>query len=115
MAREWPRDVLDRRIEERFAAQLAEGFVDEVRGLLAGPRGLSRSAGQALGYKELAMHVEDGVPLDETVEVAVQRTRRFSRRQEKWFRRDPRMHRLDAAGRTPDDLARELEALTQRA
>lgn len=108
VALEWPRDVLDRRIEERFAAQLAEGFIDEVQGLLADPRGLSRSAGQALGYKELAMHVADGVPLDETVELAVQRTRRFSRRQEKWFRRDPRIRRLDADGRTPDDLAGAL-------
>lgn len=115
VALEWSRDALDRRIEERFAAQLAEGFVDEVRGLLADPRGLSRSAGQALGYKELAMHVADGVPLDETVELAVQRTRRFSRRQEKWFRRDPRMRRLDADGRTPDDLAVELARLALQA
>ena len=115
VALEWPREVLDHRIEDRFSAQLAEGFVDEVRRLLAEPRGLSRSAGQALGYKELAMHVADGAPLDETVELVVQRTRRFSRRQEKWFRRDPRMRRLDADGRTPDDLAGELARLTQRA
>jgi len=112
VALEWPRERLDRRIEDRFAAQMDLGFVDEVRALLADPRGLSRSAGQALGYKELTTHVRDGVPLDETVELALQRTRQFSRRQEKWFRRDPRMHRIDADGRSSDDLARELTRLT---
>lgn len=104
----WSREQLDRRIEDRFAAQLSAGFVDEVRTLLADPRGLSRSAGQALGYKELAMHVVDGTPLEEAVELAVLRTRRFSRRQEKWFRRDPRMVWIDAEAKSPDALAVEV-------
>lgn len=112
VALEWSREVLDRRIEERFSIQMDAGFLDEVRSLLADPRGLSRSAGQALGYKELAMHVSDDVPLDEAVDLAVQRTRRFSRRQEKWFRRDPRMHRVEADGRSTVDLASALGDLT---
>ncbi len=100
----WERARLDARIDERLAAQMAEGFLDEVRRLLDDPRGLSRSAGQALGYKELATHVLDGAPLDETVELAARRTRRFSRRQEKWFRRDPRIAWVDADGASPTDL-----------
>ncbi len=100
----WERARLDARIDERLAAQMAAGFLDEVRRLLDDPRGLSRSAGQALGYKELATHVLDGAPLDETVELAARRTRRFSRRQEKWFRRDPRIAWVDADGASPTDL-----------
>jgi tRNA dimethylallyltransferase len=67
------------------------GFLDEVRSLAALPGGLSRTARQALGYRELLSHVEDGVPLDDAVAEAVRRTRIFARRQWAWFRRDPRI------------------------
>lgn len=97
----WERDELDARIERRLAEQMAAGFLDEVRSLLADQRGLSRSAGQALGYKELAEHVRGEVSLEDAVDLAHRRTRRFSRRQEKWFRRDPRIAWLDAGGADP--------------
>ena len=42
-----------RRIKERFLAQLGAGFLDEVRGLASSGPGLSRTARQALGYREL--------------------------------------------------------------
>ena len=85
------RDELDRRIEERYAHQLAEGFVDEVRALLDRPGGIGRTARQALGYAEILAHLEHGLPLDEAMAHAVQRTRRFARRQQRWFGRDPRI------------------------
>jgi tRNA dimethylallyltransferase len=86
-----PRDVVAARIEERFAAMLEAGFEDEVRALAARPCGLSRTARQALGYRELLAHVEDGLALDEAVATAVRRTRQFARRQRMWWRRDPRV------------------------
>jgi tRNA dimethylallyltransferase len=82
---------LGARIAARYEAQLAAGFLDEVRGLLERPAGLSRTAGQALGYKELREHLEGEVPLEAAVDLAVRRTRRFARRQRAWFRRDPRI------------------------
>jgi tRNA dimethylallyltransferase len=82
---------IDRRIEERFAAQMEAGFLDEVRELAARSRGLSRTARQALGYRELLSHVEEGVPLEAARSEAVRRTRVFARRQWAWFRRDPRI------------------------
>ena len=88
----------DRRIEERFTRLLDEGFLDEVRGLAARPGGLSRTARQALGYRELLTHVEDGVPLEDAVAEAIRRTRAFAKRQRAWFRRDPRIEWID-----PDD------------
>jgi tRNA dimethylallyltransferase len=92
-----PPAVVGRRIVERYRWQLDAGFVDEVRGLARRPPGLSRTARQALGYKELLAHVEDGVPLDDAVDLAVRRTRQFARRQRAWFRRDPRIVWLDAS------------------
>jgi tRNA dimethylallyltransferase len=81
----------DRRIGERFAAMVEAGLVNEVRVLAARPGGISRTARQALGYREVLAHVEDGVPLDDCLEEAVRRTRQFARRQAAWFRRDPRI------------------------
>jgi tRNA dimethylallyltransferase len=92
-----PRPVIDRRVEARYAQQLADGFVGEVRRLLAAPGGLSTTARQALGYRELLVHLEHEQPLDACVEAAVARTRRFARRQERWFRRDPRIRWHDAS------------------
>jgi tRNA dimethylallyltransferase len=80
-----------RRIAERFDRQLAEGFLEEVRALTAAPGGLSHTARQALGYRELLAHLRGEVTLDEARHVAVRRTIAFARRQWSWFRRDPRV------------------------
>ncbi len=89
-------DSLAERIHERYAAQLQAGFLDEVRRLRDHPRGISRTAGQALGYKELLGHLDGDLTLEGALDLAVSRTRRFARRQRAWFRRDPRISWLDA-------------------
>ncbi|MDZ7678074.1 MAG: tRNA (adenosine(37)-N6)-dimethylallyltransferase MiaA [Acidimicrobiales bacterium] len=90
-----PRSVIDDRIVRRYQHQLEAGFVGEVQRLLDDPRGWSPTASQALGYKELAAHLRGECTLDEALELALRRTRRFARRQERWFRRDPRIRWLD--------------------
>jgi tRNA dimethylallyltransferase len=90
--------AVDAAVERRFAAMLDAGLLDEVRRLSERPAGLSRTARQALGYRELLAHLEEGVPLDRAVEEAVRRTRAFARRQWAWFRRDPRIVWLDPRG-----------------
>ena len=91
------RAVLDDRIERRYAAQMEQGLLDEVRALVAEPAGLSRTAGQALGYKELIAHLSGESSLADALDTAIRRTKRFARRQERWFRRDPRRRWLDGA------------------
>jgi tRNA dimethylallyltransferase len=95
----------DRRIGERFAAMVAAGLLDEVRALAGRPGGISRTARQALGYREILAHVEGGAPLDECLDEAVRRTRQFARRQASWFRRDPRI----TWASTPDEATGLLE------
>ena len=90
----WDRDRLDERIASRYRQQMADGFLDEVRALAGAA--ISRTASQALGYKELLEHLQGETTLDEALDLAVVRTRRFARRQERWFRRDPRIRWLDA-------------------
>ncbi len=95
-------DILDVRIAERFELLMDAGLLDEVRTLVGRPGGMSRTARQALGYRELLAHIEDGVALGDAVELAIQRTRTFARRQRAWFRRDPRILWL-AGGDDPVD------------
>ncbi len=111
----WDRAELDQRIAARYQHQLAQGFLDEVRRLVDAPRPLSRSAGQALGYKELAAHVRGECDLDEALDLAVRRTRRFARRQERWFRRDPRIHWVDVTGDPLDHVEQVRDALQRPA
>lgn len=88
------------RINARYDVQMAEGFLEEVSALVDRERPIHRTARQALGYRELLSHIEEGVPLDDALETARVRTRRFARRQLKWFERDPRIEwiELDASG-----------------
>lgn len=89
------RPLLDARIEARFRAQLQAGFVEEVRRLRSSGSALSTTARRALGYQELLAHLDGRCSLAEAMEEAGRRTRRFARRQERWFRRDPRIRWLD--------------------
>ncbi|MGO9659598.1 MAG: tRNA (adenosine(37)-N6)-dimethylallyltransferase MiaA [Acidimicrobiales bacterium] len=86
-----PRHVVARRIDGRLAAMMGAGFLEEVRSLAQRPGGLSRTARQALGYRELLAHLEGETTLADAEAEAVRRTRQFSRRQRMWWRRDPRV------------------------
>ena len=106
-----PRDVVADRVRARFARQMDEGFLDEVRVLAARPGGLSRTAAEALGYRELLAHLRGECSLDDAVATAVARTRRFAVRQERWFRRDPRITWFEPGdGAAAPDLAAVVDA-----
>ena len=68
-----------------------QGFLAEVQRLAERPGGLSRTARQAVGYRELLAHVDGVCSLDEAVANTVTATRQLARRQWSWFRRDPRI------------------------
>jgi len=110
MAGVWlPRDVLNARIGARFVAMRDAGLVDEVCRLHDGPP-LSRTASQAIGYKEVGAALSDiEMSLDEAFDTAIRRTRSFARRQRMWFRRDPRITWLGTAN-NPCDLLPPLLA-----
>jgi tRNA dimethylallyltransferase len=91
----WARAVQAERIERRVHQMMADGLLDEVRGLAE--RGLSRTAAQALGYKELLAHLDGVCSLDEAVAHVITRTRQFAVRQLRWFQRDPRVQWIDIA------------------
>jgi tRNA dimethylallyltransferase len=91
-----PTALVSDRIAARYRHQLESGFVEEVRALASRPQGMSRTAAQALGYRELLAHARGDTGLDEAIDEAIRRTRQFARRQRAWFRRDPRIEWLTA-------------------
>ena len=89
----WPREVLRTRIAQRVRQMIDDGLVAEVRALAE--TGLSRTAAQALGYKETLAMLEGEMSEDEAIATITTRTRQFAVRQERWFRRDPRVRWID--------------------
>jgi tRNA dimethylallyltransferase len=87
----WPREALRERIALRVHKMIEAGLVDEVRGVLNEPKGISDTARQALGYKEIIEHIERRWTLEEAIDATILRTQQFAVRQERWYRRDPRI------------------------
>ena len=90
-------EQLDLRIASRFHAWMDRGLLQEVVALASAPGGLSRTARQAVGYRELLRHIEEGADLEACVEDAIIQSRRLARRQRSWFLRDPRIEWFDDA------------------
>lgn len=103
------RAELDRRIETRVDRMWAAGFEAEVRGLAG--RGLrdGKTASRALGYQQMLRHLDGDWSLEQAREETARATRRFARRQESWFRRDPRVSWLAPDA---DLLARALSLVS---
>jgi tRNA dimethylallyltransferase len=82
---------LDSAIEGRVDSWIDRGLEAEVRGLAVRPEGLSRTARQAIGYREFLELVDGNLEAQEARDLTVARTRALVRRQKSWFRRDPRV------------------------
>jgi tRNA dimethylallyltransferase len=107
-----PRPELDQRIAARVDRMWQAGFETEVKDLVR--RGLrdGKTASRALGYQQMLRHLDGELTLDQARDETVKATRRFARRQESWFRRDPRIRWLDAS-QPPDTLLAEALRLPQ--
>jgi tRNA dimethylallyltransferase len=101
-----PRDVLDVRIADRVERMWRRGLVEETRALATAGLREGRTASRALGYAQALRQLDGELSEQEAIEATVRATRRFARRQESWFRRDPRVVWLPYDA--PDLLARAL-------
>jgi tRNA dimethylallyltransferase len=106
----WSRDALTERIAQRVKMMMSAGLLDEVAQLIRVPGGMSRTAQQALGYKELIPVIVDRRPVAEAVAEIALRTRQLAVRQERWFRRDPRVRWVDI---TADPVTAVLPVLQE--
>ena len=87
----WDRDNIDQRIIARYEWQMSNGFLDEVKQLFNSSIEISRTASQALGYSQFFEYLRGELSFEEAFEKAIADTKKFARKQERWFRRDPRI------------------------
>jgi tRNA dimethylallyltransferase len=92
-----PRPELDERIAARVDRMWQAGLEAEVRSLVTQGLREGKTASRALGYQQLLRYLDGEWTLDEARLETMKATRRFARRQESWFRRDPRVRWLDAS------------------
>ncbi len=90
------RDELYDRINRRVFKMMDLGFLEEVRGLLRRGYGPELKPMQSLGYRQLARHLLEGIPLDTAIERIQRDTRHYAKRQMTWFRGDPEFRWMDA-------------------
>ncbi|ORV98368.1 tRNA (adenosine(37)-N6)-dimethylallyltransferase MiaA [Mycobacterium kyorinense] len=99
-------ELLDERLARRTDAMFEQGLVDEVAGLLAKGLRDGVTASRALGYAQVIADLDAGGTGEGGREPTFLATRRYVRRQRSWFRRDHRIHWLDAAAGIVDDAVR---------
>jgi tRNA dimethylallyltransferase len=104
------RDVLDSRIEDRVDSMWADGFVQEVQGLASAGLGSAPTAAAALGYRPVLDYLAGEISEAQARERTIDDTRRFARRQQRWFARDDRIRWVDFDA--PDLATRIAGAVT---
>jgi tRNA dimethylallyltransferase len=105
---EIPRADMDARIAARVQLMWDRGFVDEVCALDSRPPGLSTTAARALGYQQVLDYLSGRITEEQAQQQTVDATRRFARRQQRWFGRDRRIHWI---GYDADDLLGQVVGL----
>ncbi len=109
------RPELDERIALRVDRMWEAGLVDEVRALAAQGLREGRTASRALGYQQVLAALAGKCTQDEARAETVRATKRFARRQDSWFRRDPRVHWLSGASADRAELLTRAQGLIERA
>ncbi|MDO5048947.1 MAG: tRNA (adenosine(37)-N6)-dimethylallyltransferase MiaA [Actinomycetaceae bacterium] len=94
----------DYRIEMRTRAMLDAGFVEEVRTLMSAGLADTATASKATGYEPLMRHLRGEITLEEAAAEVSLQTRQLVRKQKKWFKRDDRIHWIEATGLTGQQM-----------
>lgn len=102
----WPRDLLYHRIESRTDEMLHQGWLEEVKRLLAVSGSLSREAAQAAGYRELTDYLHGKMTWEQAITKIKTRTRQLAKRQLTWLRNFPGLKAINVSGQeTLSELA----------
>lgn len=98
------RDQLYERADRRVDSMVERGLVAEVRDLLARGYATTLPAMSGLGYRQMAAHLQQGLPLAEAIRQTKTGTHRFIRQQNTWFRRDDARIRWLSAPPSTDEV-----------
>jgi tRNA dimethylallyltransferase len=87
------RKTLYDRIDSRVDIMLEKGLLNEAEAFLQAQSDI-KTAGQAIGYKELEPYFKGNASLEECIENLKRETRRYAKRQLTWFNKDERMKKI---------------------
>jgi tRNA dimethylallyltransferase len=112
-----PADMTAVRVEARVDAQFEQGLLDEIRGILSA--GIPETAHPFTGlvYRQALEHLHGVRDEAATRELIIRENRKYSRRQLIWFRKEPNLQWIHAAGEreeTTEEVARVLAAMEIR-
>ena len=107
-------DILAERINGRVDAMVDAGLLDEVESLLASGFRDAITSQQAIGYKEFVSYLDGQTTLNEAIYAVKLATRRYAKRQRTWFRKDTRIHWLEASDFNLDKLCQEALEVIDR-
>ena len=107
------RAALQSRLRARTRAMFQTGLIEEVQGLLAGGSRGAEKPFEALGYKQVLLHLRGALTLEQAVESTIVETRQYAKRQRTWFRRDPEIRWLMGFGDDAEILAQSSQAVSQ--
>jgi tRNA dimethylallyltransferase len=103
-----PRQELYERIDKRVDAMIEAGLEQEVKKLINKGIKSDSTAMQAIGYKEMAEHINGACSLETAISRIKQATRNYAKRQETWFKRYKEAIRVDASGKSAVEIAEEI-------
>lgn len=105
-----PREELYARIDQRIETMLQAGLVSEVQDLLDAGYSPELPSLSAIGYKQIIIHLLEGVPLEEAVRQIRSKTRKYVRQQANWFKEsDPDIHWFLASNHPEQEIYREIQ------
>jgi tRNA dimethylallyltransferase len=109
-----PREALNRKIQTRTEAMLANGWLDEVRSLLNSGLPENAKPFDFIGYRELRAVLRGMMKIEEARAAIQQATRRYAKRQMTWFRREVGVCWLEGFGDDPQMQALALQWLGEQ-
>ncbi len=101
------RKNLYNRINQRVDLMIEDGLIDEVKYLLNN-YDLSKTAKQALGYKEIIAYFDKKISLEEAINNIKKRTRHFAKRQLTWLRKEKNLIELNADKNSPEEMKNNI-------
>lgn len=107
----WEREVLYDRINRRVDMMIENGLLNEVKMLMDMGYTKELNSMKGIGYKELIDYFNGECSLEEAVDLIKQSSRRYAKRQLTWFRRDDRIHMLDANKNVTEEAMKILGTL----
>ena len=108
---EFPREVLYKRINERVDLMFANGLIEEAKKLYDNMLFDSKTAAQAIGYKELTAYFLGNNSIEEVKERIKMETRRYAKRQSTWFKRYSHANVIDCINQSPKENALKISHL----